>query len=63
MVIIYSEKVENIYGAYIAPRYFDENNLEKATKVYASDKKILEAYKNAGVEVEDISKPKKAKGE
>lgn len=59
MVLIYSsEVVEGLVGTYIEPTYFNENALEKATKVYAKDAKILEAYKQKGVEVADLN-PKK----
>lgn len=52
MTIIYSDVVvDGLVGAYIAPYYFDLNNLEKANKVYTDSKEITEAYKNAGVEV------------
>lgn len=59
MVIIYSsEVIEGINGAYIEPHYFNENALEKANLVYAKDSKILEAYKNKGIEVIELN-PKK----
>jgi hypothetical protein len=52
MTIIYSDVVvDGLVGAYVAPYYFDENNLEKCTKVYTDSKEIAEAYKKIEVEV------------
>ena len=59
MTIIYSnEVIDGLIGAYVAPYYFDANNLEKCNKVYTDSKEILEAYKNVGIEVLPL-KPKK----
>ena len=59
MVLIFSsEVIEGVSGTYVAPHFFKENALEKAEKVYAKDAKILQAYKNIGVEVVDLN-PKK----
>lgn len=58
MHFIYSnDEVDGISGAYIAPHYFDgvEPNAEK---VYASDKKIIKAYEEVGVEVVILDVPK-----
>lgn len=56
MVLIFSsEVVEGVSGTYIAPHFFKENALERATKVYAKDAKILKAYKNQGVEAVDLN--------
>jgi len=63
MTLIYSDnEIDGAVGAYIAPHLFD--GVEKgATKVYASDRKIIDAYKEAGVEVVTTKKTKEAKTE
>lgn len=61
MTIIYSDVVvDGLIGAYIAPYYFDSNNLEKCKKVYTDSKEITEAYKKVNVEVLPL-KPKPTK--
>ena len=60
MIIIYSEKTrEGIQGAYIAPRFFNADKLEKGvTCVYTNKQNIAEAYKAISVEVRGFPRPK-----
>lgn len=60
MIIIYSEKeIAGIQGAYIAPRFFDKEQLEKGVKcVYTNKQEIAEAYKAKNVEVRGFPRAK-----
>lgn len=52
MIIIYSnEKVKGLEGVYANPLYFLEVN-KSATKVYANNEAIKEAYESVDIEVE-----------
>lgn len=62
MTIIYSDVVvDGLIGAYISPIYFDQDNLEKAARVYSDDKDIIEAYKKANIEVLPLGLKKEVK--
>ncbi len=60
MVFIYSDKAVNGIGggAYVSPRFFDKNKLEKATMVFTNKTEIANAYKEKGIEVRGFPKAK-----
>ena len=57
MILIYSNKLENLKGDYINPPLFKKYGIEKGvSKVYSDDEQILKAYEDAGVLTERITK-------
>jgi len=60
MVVYSNKKIEGLEGRYINPLLFDK--VLNVKVCYTDDKKIKEAYEEAGIKVEPIKKTRAKKG-